>query len=59
MDIKICQLDEDTYISVDGIELKNVSDYKLSTSADGFTEVDIKLRFKNHIKLLEMSTNSK
>ena len=53
--IRIRKLDSITEVDIDGNVIRNVTDYKVTSSADGTTELLLKLVFKNDITEFEMS----
>lgn len=57
--VKIERLDAITEVFIDGEEIKHVKDYKVTSSADGTTELVLKLVFKSDITKFEMSANQK
>lgn len=44
-------------IKIDGRQIKNVSDYKITSSANGLTELELKLTFKGELAKFEMSAS--
>lgn len=53
--VRIQKVDSVKEIVIDGNVIRNVSDYKLTSSADGTTELVLKLVFKSDITEFEMS----
>lgn len=44
-------------INIDGCQIKNVSNYKIASSANGITELELKLTFKGELAKFEMSAS--
>ncbi len=57
MDFAFSRIDGVCMVSVDGKNIDGVKDYKITTSADGNTEIVIKLDFKGSITTFETSTS--
>lgn len=53
--VRIQKVDSVKEIVIDGNVIRNVADYKLTSSADGTTELVLKLVFKSDITEFEMS----
>lgn len=53
--VRIQKVDSVTEVMIDGNIVKNVADYKLTSSADGTTELVLKLVFKSNVTEFEMS----
>jgi hypothetical protein len=43
LDIKVSKIDEVFNVEVDGIQISNVSDFQIKSSADGSTELCVKI----------------
>lgn len=56
MDITIVQDNDVIEVVVDGTKIRNVVDYKVTTSADGSTEVELKLKCKSLYKSAMLGT---
>lgn len=57
--IKIEKIDSVIGVVIDENVINHVSDYKIASSADGTTELDLKLIFKSDVAKFEMSTTPK
>ncbi len=57
MNISFQTLDSVSCMVINGFEIPNVKDYKITTSASGETEVVIKIVFDSEIKVGDLSTN--
>ena len=53
--IKIEKLDSIIRVVIDENMIDHVSDYKITSSADGITELDLKLAFETDVTKFEMS----
>lgn len=53
--VRIQKLDSISEVAIDGNIIRNVADYKLTSSADGTTELVLKLVFKSNVTEFEMS----
>lgn len=53
--IRIHKLDSITEVEIDGNVIRGVADYKVTSSADGTTELVLKLVFKSNVTEFEMS----
>ena len=53
--IRIQKLDSITEVEIDGNVIRDVADYKVTSSADGTTELVLKLVFKSNVTEFEMS----
>ena len=56
MDITIAQDNNVIAVCVDGVKITNVVDYKVTTSADGSTEVELKLKCTSRYKSIMLGT---
>ncbi len=57
MNISFQTLDSVSCMVINGFEIPNVKDYKITTSALGETEVVVKIVFNSEIKVGDLSTN--
>lgn len=57
--VKVERVDSVIEITIDKNVIKHVSDYKITSSADGTTELVLKLVFKSDITEFETSTSQK
>lgn len=57
--IKIEKIDSVIGVVIDGNVINHVSDYKITSSADGTTELDLKLVFETDITKFETSAIQK
>lgn len=58
MDISINRIGRVILGKLGALELDNIVDYKITTSADGTTEVDLKLMFTSEITEVAVSSAS-
>lgn len=58
MEIKLQKLDNAHLVTIDNVEINNVVDYEIKSSANGETELTLKLRFNDNIREFVMSESS-
>nr|WP_317379431.1 hypothetical protein [uncultured Faecalimonas sp.] len=59
MKVRIARLDSTIIVEIDGNRIKNVSNYKITSSANGETELELKISFESEFTEFEMLTNQK
>lgn len=59
MNVYIERLDSVIEVEIDGNRIKNISDYKITSSANGMTELELKLSFESEFIEFEMLTSQK
>ncbi len=57
MEISFQTVDSISCVAINGVDIPNVKDYKITTSASGDTEVVIKIVIGSEIKEVDLSTN--
>ncbi len=57
MDLRIGHIDDAIIFNINGVDISNVVDYKITTSAHGGTEVELKIKLDDNVTELASSTN--
>ncbi len=57
MDLRIGHIDNAIIANINGVDISNVVDYKVTTSAHDGTEVELKIKLDDSITELASSTN--
>lgn len=53
--VKISKVDSVFEVELNGVRIKNVQDYKLTSSADGTTELELKMKISDAFMKFESS----